>query len=548
MKPEESAHAADPNAYNPTKADKQPSREDPDVRFCAYACEMAAKRTRRLAVGDNLDALASLASSSVALVYLDPPFNSGRSYDLVDAKRGVGTDDGRTAAFADQWGWSSETERGMADLPEFVPRPVCDLVHALTKTLGRRDLSAYLVAMAPRLVQLHRILHDAGALYMHCDYSASHYLRVLLDEIFGAANFRNEIVWRRTHAHSSSRRFGPVHDTILFYSKGPHYQWTPQYTAYPSQYLDAYYTHEDERGRFQLITCTAPGDRAGTRAHYRWKGLLPPPGRHWAWKKEKMESFDRDGRLAHSANAVPRLKRYVDEAPGVQLQDVWSDINRLDAHSGERVGFETQKPLALIDRIIKASTQPGDVVLDPFVGSGTTLVAAEQAGRGWIGIDSSLLGGSLSLARVRQEVNLWRVDLDGFPNDRIAALSLLKSEPLAFGLWGTSMLATLADRKGRTEALVTGSGQMRIRRRSTQIKSWVPLQGPVRPLAEDLPKGRLSKVGFVLRAERSVGAGLSGHLQDVLGIPIQEVPVESLVGDDCRKRGIAPEVVALSEQ
>ncbi|HEY5815633.1 MAG TPA: site-specific DNA-methyltransferase [Solirubrobacterales bacterium] len=499
-------------------------------------------------MGDNIDALASLASGSIALAYLDPPFNSGRSYDLVDAKRGTGNDGGRTEAFADQWVWSSETERELADLPGVVPQSVCDLVRALTKTLGRRDLSAYLVAMAPRLVQLHRILRDTGALYMHCDYSASHYLRVLLDEIFGAANFRNEIVWRRTHAHSSSRRFGPVHDIILFYSKGSGYQWTPQYTAYPSQYLDAYYTHEDERGRFQLITCTAPGDRTGTRAHYRWKGLLPPPGRHWAWKKEKMEALDREGRLTYSANTIPRLKRYVDEAPGVQLQDVWSDINRLDAHSGERVGFETQKPLALIDRIIKSSTQPGDVVLDPFVGSGTTLVAAERAGRGWVGIDSSLLAGSLSLARVRQEVNLWRVDLGGFPNNRAAALSLLKNEPLAFGLWGTSMLATLADRKGRTEALVTGSGHMRIRRRSTQIKSWVPLQAPVKPMAEDLPKGRLSKVGFVLRTGRGVGTGLSGHLQDILSIPIQEVPVESLVGDDCRKRGIAPEVVALSER
>lgn len=483
----------------------------------------------------------------MALIYLDPPFNSGRSYDLVDAQRGV-REDGRTEAFADQWLWSSEIEKELANLPKVVPRPVSDLVRALTKTLGRRDLSAYLVAMAPRLVELHRVLRDSGSLYMHCDYSASHYLRVLLDEIFGATNFRNEVVWRRTHAHNSSRRFGPVHDIILFYSKGPRYHWTPQFTAYPSQYLDAYYTHKDERGRFQLITCTAPGDRNGTRAHYRWKGQLPPPGRHWAWKKERMEEFEQEGRLVYSSNAIPRLKRYVDEAPGVQLQDVWSDINRLDAHSGERVGFETQKPLAMLTRIIEASSEPGDIVLDPFAGSGTTLVAAERAGRGWIGFDSSLLAGSISLARVRQEVNLWRVDLAGFPGDRATALSLLKDEPLAFGLWGTSMLATLADRKGRTESLVTGSGRMRIRRRSTQIKSWVPLRTSLKPTTEDVPKGRLSKVGFVLRAGRGVGAGLSAHLQDALGIPIKEVPVESLVGDDCRRRGIAPEVVALSEQ
>ncbi len=532
----------------PVRRHERPDEDAGDpIRGAAYASDVAAKRVRRLAVGDNLDVLASLASGSVALVYLDPPFNSGRSYDLVDADRGV-RDHGRTAAFDDQWMWSSETERELRRLPDLVPRTLSELVHALTGTLGRRDLSAYLVAMAPRLVELHRVLDDSGSLYLHCDYSASHYLRILLDEIFGAANFRNEIVWRRTHAHNSSRRFGPVHDTVLFYSKGARYRWTPQYTAYPPHYLDEYYVHNDERGRFQLITCTAPGDRTGTRAHYRWKGKLPPPGRHWAWKKETMESFERDGRLTYSANGIPRLKRYVDEAPGVQLQDVWSDINRLDAHSEERVGFETQKPLALLARIIAASSEPGDVILDPFVGSGTTLVAAEQAGRGWIGIDSSLLAGSLALARVRQEVNLWRVDLHGFPSDRAEALSLLKREPLAFGLWGTSMLATLADRRGRTETLVTGSGRMRIRRRVTQLKSWVPLQATITPAAEGLPKGRLSKVGFVLRAGRGVGAGLSKHLQGTLGIPVQDVPVESLVGADCRKRGIAPEVAALGER
>lgn len=517
------------------------------VRAAPYASDVAAKRVRRLVVGDNLDALASLDSESVALVYLDPPFNSGRRYDLVDAKRGK-REEGRTATFDDQWSWSAETEKTLASLRGFVPASVAELVTALTKTLGRRDLSAYLVTMAPRLVELHRVLRDSGSLYLHCDQSANHYLRILLDEIFGPNNFRNEIVWRRTHAHSSSRRFGPVHDTILFYSKSSSYCWTPQYTAYPAKYLDAYYTHVDERGRFQLITCTAPGDRTGTRAHYRWKDQLPPPGRHWAWKKETMESFECEDRLAYSANGIPRLKRYVDEAPGVQLQDVWADINRLDAHSDERVGFETQKPLALINRIIEASSEPGDLVLDPFAGSGTTLVAAEQAGRGWVGVDSSLLAGSLSLARVRQEINLWRIDLWGFPRDRSQAMSLFRREPLAFGLWGTSMLATLADRKGRTERLVTGSGHMRIKRRSTQLKSWVPLRSSAISPHDDFPKGRLSKAGFVLRADRRIGAGLSNHLEEALGIPVREVRVESLVGDVCRRRGVAPEVAGFVER
>jgi DNA modification methylase len=507
---------------------------------------MAARRTRRLTVRDNLDALGSLPRESVALVYLDPPFRSGRTYDLVDAARS-GSSDGRNSAFDDLWHASPDLDEELTQLRAAVPEPVIELIDAMTAQAGRRDIAAYLSWMAPRLIELHRVLKPTGSLYLHCDSSASHYLRILLDHIFGAKNFRNEIIWKRTHAHSSSRRFGPVHDSILFYSKSGNYYWNPQYTAYPPQYLDTYYTKQDERGRFQLITCTAPGDRQGTRAHYRWKGQLPPPGRHWAWKIETMEALEREGNLVHSSNGIPRRKRYVDEAPGVQLQDVWSDINRLDAHSEERVGFETQKPLALVTRIIEASSRPGEIVLDPFVGSGSTLVAAERAERGWIGIDSSLLAGSLSLARVRQAVNLSRVDLQGFPSDLAAAQALRKSEPAAFGLWGTSMLATLADRVGRTDALVTGTGKMRIHRHVTQLKSWVPLQGSVMPDVGSFPKGRLSKAGFVLRADRRVGAGLSEHLTNSLGIPVREVKLESLVSDDCRRRGIAPEVVALGE-
>lgn len=487
-----------------------------------------------------MEALSSIPSESVALIYMDPPFQSGRTYDLVDASRSAGSG-GRSAAFNDQW---SAAPSNAADHPVALPESVVRLV-GLLADISQRDMASYLGWMAPRLVELHRVLKPDGSIYLHCDSSAAHHLRSLLDAIFGPTNFRNEIIWKRTHAHSSSRRYGPVHDSILFYSKSAAYQWIPQHTAYPTDYLDRYYTHEDERGRFQLITCTAPGDRSGTRAHYPWKGKLPPPGRHWAWKIETMRALDENGELVHSSNGVPRRKRYADDAPGVQLQDVWSDINRLDAHSEERVGFETQKPLALLSRIIEASSKEGDLVLDPFAGSGTTLVAAERGKRNWIGIDASLLAGSLALARVRQSVKLSRIDVEGFPRDLSAAQRLRKTEPVAFGLWGTSMLATLADRAGRSESLITGNGRMRIRRRATQIKSWVPLQSNAPIEIGDFPKGRLSKAGFVLRADRRLGAGLSRQLQESLGISVEEVPLESLVSPECLKQGVAPEVVAL---
>lgn len=496
---------------------------------------------RSLHVADNLELLGSLADGSIGLIYLDPPFNSGRGYDLVGRTR-QGQGAGRTAAFSDAWAWSDEAEETLRALQSLVPAGVAELVRTLAGALGRRDMAAYLVMMAPRLVEGWRALADHGSLYLHCDSAASHYLKVLLDAIFGPGNFRNEVIWKRTHAHSGSRRFGPVHDTVLFYSKTNTYRWNTIYAAYPSSYIDRYYTHEDERGRFQLITCTAPGDREGTRAHYEWHGQLPPPGRHWAWKREQMEAFQHEGRLVYSANGTPRLKRYVDDAPGVQVQDIWTDINRLDAHSDERVGFETQKPLELLERIILASSDPGDVVLDPFAGSGTALVMAERLGRSWIGVDRSILASSIALARVRQEVDTARVELRGFPADRAAALHLLQEEPMAFGLWGSSMMATLADRRGRDTPVMTGSGRLRVRKRAVQLLSWVPLVDTAESPTPKVPRGRLSKLGFVLRSDRR-GSDLRATLERRIDIPLVEVKVDELVDRDSRRRGLASCVV-----
>lgn len=496
---------------------------------------------RSLHVADNLEMLGSVADDSVGLIYLDPPFNSGRSYDLVGRTR-RGQRAGRTAVFSDNFAWSEEASRTLKGLPSAVPAGVADVVKALVHALGRRDMGAYLVMMAPRLVEMRRVLADHGSLYLHCDGAASHYLRVVLDAIFGPGNFRNEIIWKRTHAHSSSRRFGPVHDTILFYTKTSSYRWNQGYADYPAAYIQRYYTHEDERGRYQLITCTAPGDREGTRAHYEWRGQLPPPGRHWAWKREQMEAFEREGRLAHSANGIPRLKRYTDDAPGVQLQDIWTDINRLDAHSDERVGFETQKPLVLLERIISASSDPGDIVLDPFAGSGTTLVMAERLRRGWIGADTSTLAGSMVLARVRQEVDAERIDLHGFPADRAAALRLLHDEPVAFGLWGTSMMATLADRSGRDTAIMTGSGRLRVRKRSLQLLSWVPLEDTSVSPTPKVPRGQLSKLGFVLRSGRE-RFSLRAALESRIDVPLVDIDLDDLVDRDSRRRGLASSVI-----
>ena len=362
----------------------------------------------------------------------------------------------------------------------------------------------------------------------------------MLDRIFGPANFQNEIIWRRTHAHSGAHRFGPVHDVILYYSKSGNRIWNPMYLNYDSNYIDKYYTHHDEKGQYQTITCSAPGDRTGTRAHYEWRGKLPPPGRHWAWTKEQMEDFESTGRLVYSTNGVPRLKRYVDDGPGVAIQDVWSDIQRLDAHSGERVGYETQKPVQLLERILKASSRPGDLIIDPFCGSGTTLVAAERLNRSWIGIDSSVLACSLALGRARAEAGHLPIRLHGFPKSEVEALELLAASPIGFGIWGAGLLGTVPDRRLLSDTLMVGRGRVTVGRKSTQLLSLVPLVN-AEDASIDLPATRGRQVALILDVPglEDISAPLEDRPRDTSKL---KIPLESLITSSSTDHGLVTEV------
>ncbi len=494
------------------------------------------KRQRSVWALDNLEGMRGLDAESVALVYLDPPFNSGRNYTTVlsNSRGHLGE---TSHAFFDTWRWTDETDHTLRNLGEFLSKPVSDLVSSLARTLGPNPTTAYLVEMAPRLAELHRLLKHDGSIYVHCDPAASHYLRLLLDHIFGPENFRNEIIWKRTHAHNSSRRYGPVHDTILFYSKSGDYLWNPVFEPYADTYLEKHFRLHDENGNYQLITCTAPGDRQGTRAHYDWRGQLPPPGRHWAWRKEKMEEFERDGRIVHSSTGIPRLKRYSDEGRGVAVQDVWLDINRLDSHSRERIGFETQKPVALLERIIAASSKPGDLVLDPFAGSGTTAVAAERLKRQWISMDNSLMACAISLARVRQEVNLADVSTKGFPEHAAGARKLLRDAPAAFGIWGASMLGTVPDRTGTNSTVVVGSGALSTRSKSVEILSWVPIADSLAMSVPTSQRRRLSKLALILRHNSSARAA-EKWLKHHVNTPIHMIDLADLVNGNAHRTGI----------
>lgn len=483
---------------------------------------------RHIWAGDNLEMLAAVESGSARLVYLDPPFNSGRAYEAVLGVSATGDRGGR--AFGDSWRWNDEAEAQLADLAGSATPEVADILRALISLRGRSDLCAYLVMLAPRLVEARRTLADEGALFLHCDPSASHYLKVLLDVIFGPDGFRNEIVWKRTHAHSGSRRFGPVHDVILFYARSSKHTWNQLYAPYSEIYIEKYFRHSDAQGRYQLITCTAPGPRPGTRAHYEWRGVWPPANRHWAWTEDVMEGLDADGRLVHSANGVPRLKRYVDDGLGTKLQDLWLDINPLGAHSAERTGYETQKPLAVLERIIEATTNEGDLVIDPFGGSGTTAIAAERLRRRWHVADTSLLAASLTLSRVRALRSAGRVELHGFPEDSAVARALRASDPTTYAVWGTAMLETLLDRDDTDPDLASGLGLWTSGGSSVQVTSWIPLTTRAQP--RPWPHG-CDKV--VVLAADDLAAGLAGV--DDAAAPVSLVDLQHLTSPSARRAG-----------
>ena len=350
----------------------------------------------------------------VDLIYLDPPFNSNRTYSMIFNHGGVTA---QQKAFHDMWDFTDSTrqlvldfrdELDKWDLPDAFKQFMAAWIRILEGGTGDdRKLLNYLMYMTQRLLRLRDILKPTGSIYFHCDPTASHYLKVIMDGVFGRENFRNEVSWKRTYSHGGARRWGPIHDTLLFYSASGSYTWNQIYQAYDPAYVEKYYRLTDSRGRYQLVSLTGSGTREGESGD-PWRGVNPTDsGRHWAVPakalervagdrdvssltvQEKLDILDSAGLIYWPPRGkVPRQKRYLDESPGVQLQDMVTDIGPV-ARGKERLGYATQKPLALLERIVLASSNPGDAVLDPFCGCGTSVHAAERHGRKWIGIDIS---------------------------------------------------------------------------------------------------------------------------------------------------------------
>ena len=404
--------------------------------------------------GNNIDVLReSIATESVDLIYLDPPFNSNASYNILFKAPTGEQSAAQIEAFEDTWHWGIEAEAAFDEVMRSGNTHAADLLRAMRSFLGDNDMMAYLAMMATRLIELHRILKSNGSLYLHCDPTASHYLKLLLDAVFGADKFRSEVAWKRTSAHSSAKRWGPVHDVLLFYTKSDTYVWNAQYQPLPIETADAWYNNIEEgtNRRFNRADLTASGVRTGSSGK-AWRGINPTAkGRHWAIPGfvglgnmdtlSALDALDEAGRLfwPKREGGIPMLKRYLDESKGIPAQDVITDIGMMNNMSEERLGYPTQKPLALLERIIRASSNEGDLVLDPFCGCGTAILAAEKLGRRWTGIDVTHLAISLIERRLKDALPS-DFDVHGTPNDLEGAKDLAQRDKYQFQWWAVSLI------------------------------------------------------------------------------------------------------------
>ena len=355
-------------------------------------------KNQTLWTGDNLDIMRGMNADSVDLIYLDPPFNSNRDYAAPIGSAAAG------AAFKDTWTLNDVDLAWHGEIAES-EQALYAIIDAAGLVQGK-GMKSYLIMMAIRLLEMRRILKDTGSIYLHCDPTAGHYLKLVMDAIFGGESFRNHITWRRTTAHSDSTRYGANTDAILFYTKGERWTWNPPHEAYDRKYL-ARFNRKDPDGRaWQDGDITAKG-LSGGGYEYEYKGVTSL----WRVPRETMERLDAEGRLHFTNRGGIRIKRYLDETEGRSVQALWTDINPVNSRSKERTHYPTQKPLALLERIINASSNPGDVVLDPFCGCATACVAAEKLGRQWAGIDISPNALHQVRQRLRNELGLFSLNV-----------------------------------------------------------------------------------------------------------------------------------------
>ncbi len=455
----------------------------------------------KIYLGDCLDVLRNeleFKPESVDLIYIDPPFNSKRNYNVFFDDKEIQT---QRMAFEDTWSLHTVAD-SLLELDNIHHDKLLNLLNAY------RDIAPqvfpYLVMMTLRVIELHKILKPTGSFYLHCDPTASHYLKTICDAVFGAKYFRNEVMWQRTNAHNlKSRYFSKLHDVILFYSKTEKYTWNHQYSEYSEAQLSRF--KEDEEGRLykaeNLTISTATSSR-----NFEWRGSIPPKNRGWGASKERLEEWLSEGRILLKKDGSPRLdgfKVYFDELKGKPLDDIWNDINRVGNTSKERLSYPTQKPKALLERVIQASSNEGDIVLDAFCGCGTSIDAAESLNRQWIGIDIAPFAVSLIKRRLKDTYgkDLSKFEVRGTPTDEASAIKLWEQSPFAFEDWWLTELevfATTYGKKGADKG-IDGVGVYVIPKSDKTIKVGFQVKGgKVQSKDIDALFGAITKHGYAM--------------------------------------------------
>ncbi len=407
--------------------------------------------------GDNLDILRRyVGDETVDLVYLDPPFNSKANYNMLFKEHDGTNSAAQFQAFEDTWHWDHVAAAAYQEVAERNDK-VSQAIQAMRKMLGDTDMLAYLSMMAIRLIELHRVLKPTGSIYLHCDPTASHYLKILLDMIFGSSNFRNEIIWQRTRsAKKQSSFFGKTHDVIFLYTVSNQYISNALYMPYQDKYLSSHYRYKepDTDRVYRLDNFSQQGE--GPARRFGDKIISPPNGKHWIWSQDRIDQALEKGVIVFSKNGIPSIKRYLDEVSGEYMQDMWSDLPELNSQAAERLGYPTQKPLALLERIIQASSNPGDLVLDPFCGCGTAVVAAQKLGRQWIGIDITHVAITVMKRRL---IDTFEPDPDfsiiGEPTTVEDAKELAQTDPYQFQWWALGLVGArpIEEKKGADKGI-----------------------------------------------------------------------------------------------
>lgn len=545
---------------------------------------------RKLYFGDNLDVMRkNIASDSIDLVYLDPPFKSAADYNVLFKAGGLKPDEAQMTAFKDTWTWDEGAQLALAELQD-VPNPrLVSLINALGVSLEDTPMMAYLVMMAIRLYEIHRVLKPSGALYLHCDPTASAYLKVLLDAIFEPENYLNEIVWRRTGAHNSAKRFGPIHDIIHFYRKSSSYKHNALLGPYMSGHVNAYFKQSDATGKYWTNSIHGAGKRGGDSGK-PWRGYDPTAkGRHWAVPGDLAEALGIDADLPQhekldalhtlgvidlpgpGSDALPTYRQYLTTSTGTPIQDIWAyqphtkdtlygskksideDVRWLRKQGDpERLGYPTQKPVGLLKRIIRASCPENGLVLDPFCGCGTTIEAAETLGCQWIGIDISPFAIQL-VRQVRVEARFPHLkagatfSVTGLPTTLEGARLLAKADKLrkAFEVWAVTILGGYPNEKKGGDGGIDGRIPFRpdgatgkVRYAIASVKSGTLKPDDLRALAKVAAKQKESSMGFgILITLESPTPGMVKEAKgeamiDISGVkfpPIQILTIEEIL-------------------